>query len=608
MLRAVWVCAGASVLLCLTLATTAALAANATQAPLREPDSCREVRLADVGWTDVTATTAVLSHLLRDLGYHPRTTLLAVPVTFASMKAGDIDVFLGNWMPAQTKDRRAYLDDGSVEIVRTNLVGAKYTLAVPAYTYAAGLRDFSDIQRFSETLHGTIYGIEAGNDGNHHILELISRNELGLGAFKLVESSEQGMLAAITRAYAAHEPIVFLGWDPHPMNLRFDMRYLSGGDKSFGPNFGGASVLTLARRHYLTQCPNVGRLLRNLEFTSYGESEVMLGMLDRHEAPDEAAGAWLSSHPRERAAWLQGVTTIDRRPAAPDGASRALGGRAYAFRSWVTLRKIPVGEAVATQVQYLKEHGAGFFAGVTAAVGGMIAGASYLLHALPSPALVVLLGLLAWYLQRSLWLALFVVAAQLLIMNQGYWQAMLETLALVLVATIVTSAIGVPLGIVTAQRPRLAAVLRPVLDLMQTLPTFVYLIPTLVLFGLGVVPALISTVIFALPAPVRLTQLGISGVSKSLVEAGEAFGATPMQLLFKVKLPSAAPLILAGVTQCIMLSLSMVVIAALVGAGGLGVIVVRALNSVQVGVGFEAGLTIVLLAIILDRMTRFSRH
>jgi ABC-type proline/glycine betaine transport system permease subunit len=189
-------------------------------------------------------------------------------------------------------------------------------------------------------------------------------------------------------------------------------------------------------------------------------------------------------------------------------------------------------------------------------------------------------------------------------LNQGYWLATLETLALVMVATLLSAAIGIPLGIAAAHRPRLFAALRPVLDLMQTLPTFVYLIPTLVLFGLGVVPGLISTVIFALPAPIRLTHLGISSVPRPLIEAGEAFGATPMQLLFKVELPSAASTIVAGVTQCIMLSLSMVVIAALVGAGGLGVPVVRALNSVQVGMGFEAGFTIVLLAIILDRISR----
>jgi ABC-type proline/glycine betaine transport system permease subunit len=169
---------------------------------------------------------------------------------------------------------------------------------------------------------------------------------------------------------------------------------------------------------------------------------------------------------------------------------------------------------------------------------------------------------------------------------------------------LVSALIGSPLGIAAAHRPRLYAAMRPVLDLMQTLPTFVYLIPTLVLFGLGVVPGLISTVIFALPAPIRLTQLGISSVPRPLIEAGEAFGATHLQLLWKVELPSAAPTIVAGVTQCIMLSLSMVVIAALVGAGGLGVPVVRALNTVQIGMGFEAGFVIVLLAVMLDRITR----
>ncbi len=595
--------AGALACLGLGMAGTA----GAVAAPLREPAVCRDVRLADVGWTDVTATTAMLSDVLVELGYVPHTMLLAVPVTFASMKAGNIDVFLGNWMPAQTKDRRPYLADGSVEVVRTNLAGAKYTLAVPAYTYAAGLRDFADIQRFAAALQGTIYGIEAGNDGNHHVLDMIARNDLGLGAFRLVESSEQGMLAAVARAYAAHEPIVFLAWDPHPMNLRFDLRYLSGGDASFGPDFGGASVLTLVRRGYLGQCPNLARLLRNLEFTPRGESEVMAGMLERHQTPEEAAAAWLKSHPQVRTAWLEGVTSFNGRVPSVDGPAAAAPGVFAAAQSLVTDHKIQLGSAIAAQVEYLKAHGAGFFAGITTVVGGMIGVTSQLLHAPPSWLLVILLALLAWVLQRSLWLALFVLLAQLFIMNQGYWQAMLETLSLVFVATVVATAIGIPLGILSAQRPRVAAALRPVLDLMQTLPTFVYLIPTLVLFGLGVVPALISTVIFALPAPVRLTQLGISGVPTALVEAGEAFGATPLQLLFKVQLPSAAPLILAGITQCIMLSLSMVVIAALVGAGGLGVVVVRALNSVQVGVGFEAGLVIVLLAIILERMTRFRR-
>ncbi|MBS0397891.1 MAG: ABC transporter permease subunit, partial [Proteobacteria bacterium] len=207
-------------------------------------------------------------------------------------------------------------------------------------------------------------------------------------------------------------------------------------------------------------------------------------------------------------------------------------------------------------------------------------------------------------LRRSWMLAVFVAAALVFIMNQGYWDATVETLSLVLVAAFISTLLGVPIGIAAAHHPRFHDVLRPVLDLMQTLPTFVYLIPTLVLFGLGVVPGLISTIIFALPAPIRLTQLGISSVPTPLLEAGQAFGATHLQMLWKVELPSAAPSIIAGITQCIMLSLSMVVIAALVGAGGLGVPVVRALNSVQIGMGFEAGFAIVLLAIVLDRITR----
>jgi ABC-type proline/glycine betaine transport system permease subunit len=189
-------------------------------------------------------------------------------------------------------------------------------------------------------------------------------------------------------------------------------------------------------------------------------------------------------------------------------------------------------------------------------------------------------------------------------MNQGYWSETIETLTLVVIAAFLGTVIGVPIGVLAARRPALGAMLRPVLDLMQTLPTFVYLIPTLVLFGLGVVPGLVATVVFALPAPIRLTQLGIEAVPRSLVEAGLAFGATPWQLLLKVELPHAAPTIMAGVTQCIMLSLSMVVIAALVGAGGLGAPIVRALNTAQIGAGVEAGLAIVLVAVILDRLAR----
>jgi glycine betaine/proline transport system substrate-binding protein len=569
-----------------------------------EPASCATVRLADIGWTDVTSTTAVLAQILRQLGYQPKTTVLSVPVTFASMKNRDIDVFLGNWMPAQAENIRPFLADKSVEVLGANLTGARYTLAVPDYAYTRGLHDFADIQRFAGELNSSIYGIEPGNDGNRLVLKLIKTSQFGLGAFKLVESSEQGMLAEVERSVRDHRPIVFLAWDPHPMNLRFSLRYLTGGDSSFGPNFGGATIYTTVRTGYTQQCPNVARLLHNLRFTTAEESEVMTRILDARQSPELAASAWIRQHPHEVSAWLQDVQTLDGRPAseALGAVARSAGG--LALERWIVGHKIPLGGWLEGAVDWVKVHGVGFFKVISTVVAGAIDGLTRALLFVPSLLLIALITALAWLLRRSWLLALFVALALLFILNQGYWIATLETLSLVTLATLMATAIGLPLGILAAHRPRFHAALHPVLDLMQTLPTFVYLIPTLVLFGLGVVPGLISTVIFALPAPIRLTQLGISSVPVALREAGEAFGATPWQLLWKVELPSARKSILAGITQCIMLSLSMVVIAALVGAGGLGVPVVRALNSVNVGMGFEAGIAIVLLAIVIDRMTR----
>ena len=274
------------------------------------------------------------------------------------------------------------------------------------------------------------------------------------------------------------------------------------------------------------------------------------------------------------------------------------------FEDWIGGHKIPLGTWIADGVEALKSSSTGLFDAVSGAIGTVIDGFTAALLWVPAPLLLLLLTGLAFLLRRSWKLSLFVALALLFIMNQGYWQATMETLSLVVFSAFVSTVLGVPLGIASAHRPWLFRVMRPVLDLMQTLPTFVYLIPTLVLFGLGVVPGLISTVVFALPAPIRLTHLGVTSVPRALVEAGEAFGATRRQLLWKVELPAAKPMILAGITQCIMLSLSMVVIAALVGAGGLGVPVVRALNTVRVDTGFEAGIAIVLLAIILDRVCR----
>lgn len=271
---------------------------------------------------------------------------------------------------------------------------------------------------------------------------------------------------------------------------------------------------------------------------------------------------------------------------------------------WLVEHKIPLGAWMKAFVDWLTDNAAGFFDAVSNGLGFVIDGLVDLMQAVPPLALIAFFAALAWLIHRRLSLALLVAGCGLLIVNLGYWKETTETLALVGMSTLVCMALGVPLGIAAAHRPWLFHAMRPVLDLMQTIPTFVYLIPTLILFGLGMVPGLISTVVFAIPAPIRLTHLGISGVPKHLLEAGEAFGATPMQRLLKVELPFAMPAIMAGLTQCIMLSLSMVVIAALVGADGLGKPVVRALNQVNIAKGFEAGLAIVLLAIVLDRVCR----
>ena len=274
------------------------------------------------------------------------------------------------------------------------------------------------------------------------------------------------------------------------------------------------------------------------------------------------------------------------------------------MESWFTQWKLPLGAAVKQVIVFLQDHAGWFFDLITQVIDFLVDGLTSLLLLVPPVILVLAVAGLAYWLQRSWKLALFVLLAFLLITNLGYWDATIQTMSLVGFSTLASVAIGVPVGIAAAHRPWLYAAMRPILDLMQTLPTFVYLIPTLVLFGLGATPALISTVIFAIPAPIRLTHLGITSVPGPLKEAGEAFGATKSQLLWKVEIPFALPTIMAGVTQCIMLSLSMVVIAGLVGAEGLGTSVVRALNSVNIPMGFEAGMAIVLLAIVLDRVCR----
>lgn len=278
---------------------------------------CGRVTFSDVGWTDITATTAIASVVLEALGYETETKLLALPVTFASLANGQIDVFLGNWMPTMEADLAPYRADKTIDEVRVNLTGAKYTLATNRAGAELGLKDFADIAAQAKALDGKIYGIEPGNDGNRLILDMIDGDRFGLGGFKLVESSEQGMLAQVARADGKGSPIVFLGWEPHPMNASFEITYLAGGDEVFGPDFGGATVHTLTRAGYVAACPNVGAFLENLEFSLSLENEVMGAILNDGAEPKAAARAWLGRHPEVLTTWLAGVTTRDGAEALP---------------------------------------------------------------------------------------------------------------------------------------------------------------------------------------------------------------------------------------------------------------------------------------------------
>ncbi len=288
------------------LLVAAAIAAS----PVRAAD-CGTVRFSDVGWTDITATTAATSVVLEGLGYDADVKVLSVPVTYTSLANGDIDIFLGNWMPTMEADIAPYREAGTVDTVRENLEGAKYTLAVPKATADKGLKDFADIAKFRDSLDGKIYGIEPGNDGNRLIQSMIDGDAFGLKGFEVVESSEQGMLAQVGRNVKRDQDIVFLGWEPHPMNANFEMVYLTGGDDYFGPNLGGATVFTNTRAGYVSECPNVGALLNNLKFTLEMENEIMGAILNDGQEPQDAARAWLKANSSVLDNWLSGVKTKD---------------------------------------------------------------------------------------------------------------------------------------------------------------------------------------------------------------------------------------------------------------------------------------------------------
>lgn len=280
-----------------------------------ESESCRNVRFADVGWSDLAITNSMARYLLGALGYETELIRVSLPDSYAALTKNEADVFLGNWMPAQTKLSQPLVDNGSIERLRSNLEGARYTLAVPQYVYDAGVKNFADIARFGDRFGKTIYGIEKGNDGNALVQKMIASNAFGLGGFTLDESSEQGMLTQVRmKQLLKNQWIVFLAWEPHPMNLRYKLAYLDGGDDYFGPNQGGATVYTVVRKGYPQQCPNVGKLLGNLVFTPAMENILMDRVTSEQENPRRAVRNWLKQNPDQLEAWLKGVNTRNGAP------------------------------------------------------------------------------------------------------------------------------------------------------------------------------------------------------------------------------------------------------------------------------------------------------
>lgn len=278
-------------------------------------NECSTVRFAEVGWTDITATTALASEVLEGMGYETRVDTVSVPIAYSGMENGDFDVFLGNWMPSMASISDPYVEKGTVDRLTANLEGAKYTLAVPQYVYEAGVTSVEDLADHADKFDNDLHGIEAGNDGNELIQQMIDDDAFGLGDWQLVDSSEAGMLAELQARVPNEDWMVFLGWEPHPMNTNFDMAYLEGAGDYFGPDLGGATVYTNTRGGYVEECPNVGALLTNMTFTLEMENQLMGEIMDDGEDPRDAARAYLQKNDELLGEWLAGVETIDGKPA-----------------------------------------------------------------------------------------------------------------------------------------------------------------------------------------------------------------------------------------------------------------------------------------------------
>jgi len=285
------------------------LCAAASFASAAEPQSCMQVNMAGPGWTDIDATNAMTGVVLKALGYKQKVANLSVPITYQGLKKGQIDVFLGNWMPAQAPVVKPFEEEKSIVVVHPNLSNAKFTLAVPDYVAAAGVHSFADLAKNADKFDSRIYGIEPGAPANQNIKKMVDDKAFGLDNWKVVESSETGMLTQVERAVREKKWIVFLAWEPHVMNTKFKLTYLDGGDKYFGPNYGGATVNTVARSGYAQQCPNVDRLFKQLTFNVDIENGVITEVLEKKTSVDVAATEALKRHPELLKSWLDGVST-----------------------------------------------------------------------------------------------------------------------------------------------------------------------------------------------------------------------------------------------------------------------------------------------------------
>ena len=291
----------------IVLAAGLAIAATSLQTQA-EDAQCATVKLGDPGWSDIAVTNGIAGLLLVGLGYKVETQTLAVPIIYAGLQKGQVDAFLGNWMPAQQSNYDKFVATGEVDKLVENLAGTEYTLAVPTYAFDAGVKNFADLEKFADKFERKIYGIASGSPANESIKQMIAANEFGLKDWTLVESSEQAMLVQVGRAVKRDKFVVFLGWTPHPMNVQYAMNYLMGGEKYFGAS---GSVNTLARKGYAQQCPNVGKLLANLTFTQEMENDIMDQVLSKQASNSDAIKTWLRANPWVVESWLKGVNTRD---------------------------------------------------------------------------------------------------------------------------------------------------------------------------------------------------------------------------------------------------------------------------------------------------------